>query len=140
MDGEVATHPFPILRNAIENDFDPINIDTIKSEDIDEDEKPGELEYDPSDLTEMEDIFSPVEPQYHGHIEPDPEPDPESHPLPLEVQLDTSSSETSSTIYICEVCGKDKRDYNTLGAHRSHVHKLPWRQERLGPTVSYYSD
>ena len=56
-------------------------------------------------------------------------------PLPLEVQIQIKDS-VSPSIYICEVCQKDKRDYNTLGDHRKHVHKLPWRQERLGPYVS----
>ena len=55
--------------------------------------------------------------------------------LPLEVQIQIKDS-VSPSIYICEVCQKDKRDYNTLGDHRKHVHKLPWRQERLGPYVS----
>ena len=55
--------------------------------------------------------------------------------LPLEVQIQIKDS-VSTSIYICEVCQKDKRDYNTLGDHRKHVHKLPWRQERLGPYVS----
>ena len=55
--------------------------------------------------------------------------------LPLEVQIQVKDS-VSTSIYICEVCQKDKRDYNTLGDHRKHVHKLPWRQDRLGPYVS----
>ena len=54
----------------------------------------------------------------------------------LDVKLKTEETERGKdSIYICEVCRKDKRDYNTLGSHRSHVHKLPFRQERLGPLV-----
>ena len=54
----------------------------------------------------------------------------------LDVKLKTEETEKGNdSIYICEVCRKDKRDYNTLGSHRSHVHKLPFRQERLGPLV-----
>ena len=64
--------------------------------------------------------------------------DTSNGPLPLEVQIQIKDS-VSPSIYICEVCQKDKRDYNTLGDHRKHVHKLPWRQERLGPFVSVLS-
>ena len=64
--------------------------------------------------------------------------DEEGESLPLEVQIQVKES-VSTSIYICEVCQKDKRDYNTLGDHRKHVHKLPWRQERLGPYVSVLS-
>ena len=76
--------------------------------------------------------------------DPDPEDNEEeeegdldtsTESLPLEVQIQVKDTESTS-IYICEVCQKDKRDYNTLGDHRKHVHKLPWRQERLGPYVS----
>ena len=62
----------------------------------------------------------------------------EGESLPLEVQIQVKDS-VSTSIYICEVCQKDKRDYNTLGDHRKHVHKLPWRQDRLGPYVSVLS-
>ena len=61
--------------------------------------------------------------------------DTSTESLPLEVEIQIKDS-VSTSIYICEVCQKDKRDYNTLGDHRKHVHKLPWRQERLGPYVS----
>ena len=65
----------------------------------------------------------------------DEEGDTSSVTLPLEVEIQIKDTVPTS-IYICEVCQKDKRDYNTLGEHRKHVHKLPWRQERLGPYVS----
>ena len=68
----------------------------------------------------------------------DIEDEEEGESLPLEVQIQVKES-VSTSIYICEVCQKDKRDYNTLGDHRKHVHKLPWRQDRLGPYVSVLS-
>ena len=82
-------------------------------------------ELDHSDFIKMEDVEDTEE----------EEADTSTESLPLEVEIEIKDS-VSTSIYICEVCQKDKRDYNTLGDHRKHVHKLPWRQERLGPYVS----
>ena len=86
-------------------------------------------ELDHSDFIKMEDVEDNEE----------EEGDTSTESLPLEVEIEIKDS-VSTSIYICEVCQKDKRDYNTLGDHRKHVHKLPWRQERLGPYVSVLSN
>ena len=36
-------------------------------------------------------------------------------------------------LFLLQVCKKDKATYHLLAVHRTKVHKLPYRQDRLGP-------
>ena len=45
----------------------------------------------------------------------------------------------TKNLYICEVCCKKCKSYSILGSHRNKSHKLPYRQERLGPNGIFSS-
>ena len=42
-------------------------------------------------------------------------------------------------LYICEFCRTKCKTYSILGTHRSKSHKVPYRQERLGPNGEFSS-
>ena len=43
------------------------------------------------------------------------------------------------SVYICEVCRKDCHNYPNLGSHRKQIHRLPYRQQRLGENGEFLS-
>ena len=52
----------------------------------------------------------------------------------------TTQSAMMDSVYVCEVCGNDYKNYQNLKYHRKHTHKLQARQERLGISGEILTD